>query len=317
MMSGSSKRRHAVDCVIDFRFVERRDLAGHGVERTRFFTHRDHLDDHVGEQAGVFHRALQALTGGHFVAHFHHRVFEHDVAAGAGHRLERFHQWHAGGEHGRQRTRESRHRGLVDDGADDWKLEREPIQPFAHGLRALLEIDEGVNRTGQDHRHEHAVVLQAARAVDDELREGRQLRTEALEQALELRDHEHQQDDGDDHGDDHDRRRVEEGFLDLLLEGFGLFLVGRDLVEQGFESTGLFAGLDEVHEQVVEVERMLAERLVQRGAAFHVRLDVEDQLLHRRLVVAVADDLERLDQRNTGGQHGGELAAEHRDVFGP
>ena len=55
---------------------------------------------------------------------------------------------------------------------------------------------------------------------------------------------------------------------------------------------------------------------MQRGAAFDVGLDVEDQLLHRRLVVAVADDLERLHQRNARGQHGRELAAEHRDVFG-
>ena len=115
---------------------------------------------------------------------------------------------------------------------------------------------------------------------------------------------------------DHDRGGIEQGLLDLLLQGLGLFLVGGDLVEQRFERTGLFAGLDQVHEQIVEMQRMLAERLVQRGAAFDVGLDVENELLHRRLVVAVADDLEGLHQRNTGGQHGGELAAEHRDVFG-
>ena len=155
-----------------------------------------------------------------------------------------------------------------------------------------------------------------ARHVDDELREGRQIGAEALEQAFELRNHEDQQDDRDDDGHDHDRGRIEEGLLDLLLEGLGLFLVGRDLVEQGFQRTGLFAGFDQVDEQIIEMQRMLGERLVQRGAAFHVRLDVEDQLLHRRLVVAVADDFEGLHQRNTGGQHGGELAAEHRDVFG-
>ena len=63
------------------------------------------------------------------------------------------------------------------------------------------------------------------------------------------------------------------------------------------------------------MQRMFAERLVQRGTAFHIRLDVENQPLHRRLVVAVSDDLESLHQRNTGGQHRGELAAEHRDVF--
>ena len=54
---------------------------------------------------------------------------------------------------------------------------------------------------------------------------------------------------------------------------------------------------------------------MQRRAAFDVGLDVEDQLLHRRLVVAVADDLERLHQRDAGRQHRGQLAAEDRDVL--
>ena len=160
------------------------------------------------------------------------------------------------------------------------------------------------------------VVLQRTRHVDDQLREGRQVGAEALEQALELRNHEDQQDDGDDDGHHQHGGRVEERLLHLLLQGLGLFLVGGDLVEQRLERAGLFAGLDQVHEQIVEIQRMLGQRLVQRGAAFDVRLDVEDQLLHRRLVVAVADDLEGLHQRNAGGQHGGELAAEHRDVVG-
>ena len=55
---------------------------------------------------------------------------------------------------------------------------------------------------------------------------------------------------------------------------------------------------------------------MQRGAAFDVGLDVEQELLHRRLVVAGADDLEGLHQRNARAQHGGELAAEYRDVAG-
>ena len=61
---------------------------------------------------------------------------------------------------------------------------------------------------------------------------------------------------------------------------------------------------------------MLGERLGQGGAALHVRLDGQDQFLHRRIFVADADDLEGLDQRDTGGQHGGQLAAENSDVGG-
>ena len=39
------------------------------------------------------------------------------------------------------------------------------------------------------------VVLHELGEIDHHLREGRQIRAEALEQFLELRDHEHQQDD--------------------------------------------------------------------------------------------------------------------------
>ncbi len=55
---------------------------------------------------------------------------------------------------------------------------------------------------------------------------------------------------------------------------------------------------------------------MQRAAALDVGLDVEDQLLHRRLLVADAHDLEGLHQRDAGREHGRELAAEDRDVPG-
>ena len=75
------------------------------------------------------------------------------------------------------------------------------VEELAHRLRALLEIEERVDGAADDDRNEDAVVLQAARQVDDQLRERRQVRAEALEQLFELRDHEDQQDDGDDDGD--------------------------------------------------------------------------------------------------------------------
>jgi hypothetical protein len=103
-----------------------------------------------------------------------------------------------------------------------------------------------------------------ARQVDHELRERRQVGAEALEQRLELRDHEDQQDHRDDDRDHQHRGRIEQRLLDLLLQRLGLFLVGRDLVEQVLERTGLLAGLDQVDVQVVEKERVLGERLVQR-----------------------------------------------------
>ena len=179
-------------------------------------------------------------------------------------------------------------------------FERHAVEELAHGPRALLEVEKAQTAPASTMAMKKPSCCTNLRHVDDELREGRQVGAEALEQRFELRDHEDQQDDRHDDGHHQHRGRVEQRLLDLLLQRLGLFLVGGDLVEQRLERAGLLAGLDEVHEQVVEVQRVLAERLVQRGAAFDVGLDVEDQLLHRRLVVAVADDLERLHQRNAG-----------------
>src|SRR5712671_858947 len=76
----------------------------------------------------------------------------------------------------------------------------------------------------------------------------------------------------------------------------------------------MLAGFHQIHEQVVEVQRMLGERLMERSASFDVGLDLEDQPLHGGLVIAVADDLEGLHQRNARGEHGGELTGEDRDI---
>src|SRR6478736_4650167 len=59
---------------------------------------------------------------------------------------------------------------------------------------------------------------------------------------------------------------------------------------------------------------MLSKRLVQRGAPFDVGLDVENELLHGGFVVAVANDLKRLYQRDTGREHGSQLPAENSDI---
>src|SRR5436853_7662333 len=76
----------------------------------------------------------------------------------------------------------------------------------------------------------------------------------------------------------------------------------------------MLARFHEIHEQVVEVQRMLAERLMERSTPLDVGLDVEDESLHGGFVIAVADDLEPLHQRNARGEHGGELTGEDRDI---
>jgi len=78
------------------------------------------------------------------------------------------------------------------------------------------------------------------------LRKGGQRGAEALEQRFELRNHENEQNDRYDDGDGQHGHRIEHRFLDLLLEGFGLLLVGRDFIDQRFEGAGLLAALDRI-----------------------------------------------------------------------
>src|SRR5882757_5257570 len=104
-------------------------------------------------------------------------------------------------------------------------------------------MEEGIESRNYYQRDPPTLVLDEARQVDHHLREGGQISAETLEQLFELRNHENQQDDGDDysyakHGD-----RVEKGLLDLFLEGLGFFLVGRDFVEQRLQRSRLLAGL--------------------------------------------------------------------------
>src|ERR1700733_13478482 len=308
---------HAVDRGIDVFFIERGDFAGHGIERAGFLANRDHLHHHVGEQAGVFHRTLQALPGGYLIAHFHNAVLQHDVTGGAGHRFQRLDQRYAGGKHGRQRARVASDRRLVENRSDDGHLERSAVEELTQLARTFVKIEKRPD-CGPDHHGDiDAVVLYELGDVDDHLRKGRQIGAEALEQFFELRDHKNQQDYGHHQGYREHRGRIEQRLLDLLLDRLALFLIGRDLVEQAFERSGLLTRLHQIDEQIVEIQRMLGERLVQRGATLDLGLDLEHQLLHRRLVVAGADDFEGLYQRNAGAEHRGQLAAEDRDVFGP
>jgi hypothetical protein len=77
----------------------------------------------------------------------------------------------------------------------------------------------------------------------------------------------------------------------------------------------LFAGADQIAKQGVEIQRMLFERLLQTGTGFDVGLDVDQEPRYRWIVMALAHDVEGLQQRHAGFHHGGELAREQGDVL--
>ena len=150
-----------------------------------------------------------------------------------------------------------------------------------HRARPLLEVEERVDRGAHQDGEVPALVANELRQVDHDTRERRQVGAKALEQVLERRDHEDQQDDRDDESDDQYRSGVGQRLLDLFLDRLGLFLVGGDLVQQRLERTSLLTSLNEVHEQVVKVDRVLGQRFGQGATALDVSLDGQDQLLHR------------------------------------
>ena len=193
-------------------------------------------------------------------------------------------------------------------------FEHHAIEEMPERSRALLEINERRDRSADDHDDMIALGPHKRRKVDNHACERRQVGAKALEQVLKRRNNENQQNRRNDKGDDQDGGRVGQRLLDLLLDRFGFFFVRRNLVEQRLECTGLFAGLDQVDEQVVKIQWVFGKRFGQRATAFDIGLDRQNQFLHRRIFMAVADDLECLHQRDTSRQHGRKLATENRDI---
>ena len=61
---------------------------------------------------------------------------------------------------------------------------------------------------------------------------------------------------------------------------------------------------------------MLLNGVGKRVTAGDVIANLQDQILHHRVVHAVSNDFERLHQRHTGFHHGRELARKERNVSG-
>jgi hypothetical protein len=139
---------------------------------------------------------------------------------------------------------------------------------------------------------------EAVRNRDDHQSRPWQVAAEALEHILERRHHENHDHRGDDEGNHQDRDRVEHRAFELGLDGLDFFLVGRQAVEQGIENTGLLAGLDQIAEQGIEIQRIFAKGRGQTGAGLDIGLDRRQQPGQSRIVGTLADDIEGLQQRH-------------------
>ena len=237
------------------------------------------------------------------------------VARRAADRVERLHQRHAGGEHRRERARPARDGRLLHQLTEHRQAQHQAVHENLHRERALPRLEKAPDRP-TDHREDDVpVVDEPVRDGHDHERRRGQIGAEAGEHLLEGRDHENHDHRGDDERDRDDRDRIEERRLDLRLDGENLFLVGRQAIEQRLEYAGLLPRLHQVAEQRIEVQRVLAERRGERRAGLDVGLDLEQKLRHRRVRRALADDVERLQERHAGLHHRGELARKEREIL--
>src|SRR5262249_31564164 len=160
------------------------------------------------------------------------------------------------------------------------EFQHRAVECLAHLAGALVEVKERVYPGADDHGDPDSLRLHETGQIDNHLGEGRQVSAESLEQTLELGNYEDKQDERDYDCNREHRSRIEQGLLDLLLQGLGFLLVGCNLVEQGLERAGLLARLDEIDKEIVKIQRVLGQRFMERRATFDVGLNIQNQLLH-------------------------------------
>ncbi|MCY1419119.1 hypothetical protein D9M71_347010 [compost metagenome] len=198
--------------------------------------------------------------------------------------------------------------------------QRQFQQPGVHPVTQGRGCPEGVayaegHRDQRDKDHPPPG-LHELREANDHHGEGRQFGAKAFEHRFELRHDIDQQDPGDNRRDEHHHQRVGHGFPDPGLEAFAFFLVGRDPLQKGVEGTGLLAGIHQVAIQLIEIPGLLAQGGGETAACRNFLFQFVHQLAHGRIVEALADDVEGLQQRHAGLHHRRHLPGEQGNVLG-
>jgi hypothetical protein len=230
-------------------------------------------------------------------------------------RIERIDEWYARRKHGCQSSRPTRDRRLFHQLAKDGYSQQQPIHQSLNPLIALPGLEEKIHSAAQYPEDEPPVGHEKlAHGNHGQCGPG-QLGTKGGEDFLESRHHEHHDDCHHDERDDQHRRRIHQRRLDLALDGFGFFQIGRQAVENVLQNTGGFGSLDEIAVQRVEVVGVLAKSRAQGSPCLDIGADLVQQPCNAGVGVAAADDIEGLQQWHTGFHHGGQLSGKESDVF--
>src|SRR5262249_30189256 len=209
----------------------------------------------------------------------------------------------------------TRYGDLADQIADDRHPQQPSVDDQLTSFRFVPESDADDDRH-DDGDDEEEVSAEPVADVDRDLRRrGKRLAHAAVELA-EDRDDVDKKDRDDGHGDGDDRRGIDHRAFDLAFELGGFFDEYGDTHEDRVQDAAHLAGRDHVHVKVVEYLRVLLQRLGERDAAFDVLLDGSDDVAEKLVLGLLAQDVEALDDRQAGVDHGGELPCEDHDVLG-
>ena len=154
------------------------------------------------------------------------------------------------------------------------QLERVPLLAALLGLLPAEERPE----TGRDDEQHVRPVFSRSDAVDDVLRQRRQLAAELREDLHEDRDEEHEHPAEDERREAQHHRRVDHRALDAALDRLLLLDLEGDAVEHDVEDAGRLAGLDHRDVEAGEDLRVARHRLGEQQTA----LDVLAQLVRPR-----------------------------------
>src|SRR6185437_45455 len=230
-----------------------------------------------------------------------------------GNDVQDFQNGNAAADERGERAGEAGQADLVRDGAEDGQFNAAAIPEFT-ALRGFDEPEPAVNNPATAQDEQQDVVLHEIAEVDQELGGRGQLAAETRIHVREHRHHLDQQEGGDEHGHHADDGRIHEGGFDLFAESRGVFQVGRQARKNFGQQTALFTGGNHGDIQAAEGFGVLLQSFGETVTAFHARANVLDDVAHDLVGGLFGERLEALHHRETGINHGGELAGKDDEV---
>src|SRR5580692_9207298 len=301
---------------VHFILVEVRDFLKHRVHGSGLFADTDHLGDHAGKYAGVLQRVDQRAAGFDGFARLSDGALDDGVTRGARGDVQTFENGHTAGDQGAKGSGKARDGDLSHQRTDQRNLQNHGVNRHA-ALRRAVPGFQGEYGTDEERGDDQTV--DAADEIaqhDHDARGQRQVDTQAVEELGENRNDLPQQQNDDAAGNAQDGGRVDHGGLHGALELDVLFDVAGEALENRVQNTARLAGFDHVVVEGVEDLLELFHGGGQSGAAFDRSAHAIENLLEGDVLLLSSENLQALDEGQSGVNHHRELAREDGQLLG-